>query len=112
MKCNVLSTSPFERKLKALKKKYKSLISDLEPVIKELESTPRLGEFIGFDCFKIRVAITSKGKGKRGGARLITLVKINRNNVYLLDIYDKSSQESISIQELKFLIALLGQDPQ
>ncbi len=59
-----------------------------------------MGTPIGKDCYKIRVLITSKGKGKgkSGGARVITYVRIVKSNVYLLDIYDKSNKAAISIK--------------
>ena len=53
------------------------------------------------------MAITSKSKGKSGGARLITYVRIVQNSVFLLDIYDKSEQPNISDKELKLLIEIL-----
>jgi len=73
MSFNIIATEPFERKLKRLAKKYKSLSSDLSAVIDELAENPTLGTPIGKNCYKIRVAIASKGKGKSGGARMITL---------------------------------------
>ena len=63
---------------------------------------------LGNDCYKIRFAISSKGKGKSGGARLITYVRVLENTVFLLDIYDKSQQATISDKELKLLVALLA----
>ena len=56
------------------------------------------------NCFKIRMAISSKGKGKSGGARVITYFYINDETVYLLSIYDKSDNESISDNEIRDLI--------
>ncbi len=64
MSFNIIATEPFERKLKRLAKKHKSLKTDLLEVIEQLEENPTLGNPIGKDCYKIRVAITSKGKGK------------------------------------------------
>lgn len=66
MNFNIVVTDPFERKLKRLAKKYKSLSSDLASIIDELAGNPTLGTPVGKDCFKIRIAITSKGKGKSG----------------------------------------------
>lgn len=108
MRFSVIATEPFERKLKKLAKKHRSLKSDLLPIIDELSNNPKLGTFLGKDCYKIRVAITSKGKGKSGGGRLITYVRIHNETVFLLDIYDKSDKESISDKELELLIELLG----
>jgi hypothetical protein len=107
MSFDVIATEIFEKKLKRLAKKYKSLASDLAPLIDELSITPTLGTPIGKDCYKIRFAITSKNKGKSGGARMITYVRIVKRTVFLMDIYDKSEQASISEYELKMLITLL-----
>jgi hypothetical protein len=62
---------------------------------------------LGKDCYKIRLSIKSKGKGKSGGARIITCVKVIDGNVYLITIYDKSEKESISNKELKELLSNL-----
>ena len=101
MNCSVLATRPFERKLKQLAKKYLSIAGDLEALGKELEETPTLGTPLGKDCYKIRMAITSKGQGKSGGARIITCVRVVKNTVYMIDIYDKSEQDSISDREMR-----------
>jgi len=54
--------------------------------------------------YKIRIAIASKGKGKRGGARVITFLKIEQEIVYLLSIYDKGETDSISDNEIKDIL--------
>jgi hypothetical protein len=54
------------------------------------------------------MAIASKGKGKSGGSRVITFVKVVEQDVYLLTIYDKSDKESISDKELDNLLRLAG----
>lgn len=110
MSFEVLATHPFERKVKKLAKKYKSLAPDLAPIIEELYENPTKGTFPRNHCYKIRVAIASKGKGKAGGARLITYVRVIRERVYLLGIYDKSEQETINEQELALLITLLAEN--
>lgn len=110
MNFDVIATEPFERKLKRLAKKYKSLSENLSTLFDELAENPTLGVPIGKDCYKIRVAITSKGKGKSGGARLITYVRIVRETVFLMDIYDKSEQANISGKELEQLIDILSEE--
>ena len=104
MSFDILITRQFERKFKTLAKKYRSLPSDLSTLIMELEINPQTGDEILKDCFKIRLAIQSKGKGKSAGARIITFVQIVDQTVFLLDIYDKSEKENISNKELKELI--------
>ncbi len=107
MSFEIIATEPFERKLKRLAKKHKSLANDLSLVIDELIENPRLGTPIGKDCYKVRIAITAKGKGKSGGARIITYVRILKQTVFLMDIYDKSEQATITNNELITLIDLL-----
>ena len=73
---------------------------DISKLIKELEENPLLGIALSKNCHKIRMAVTSKGKGKSGGARIITLVVISSEDLYLLSIYDKSDKENVSDIEL------------
>lgn len=72
------------------------------------DEEPKQGQPLGKDCYKIRMAITSKGKGKSGGSRVITCVKIVAGSVFLLSIYDKGDKESISDKELDSLLKLAG----
>jgi len=69
-----------------------------------LEKNPKTGKDIGKNCFKIRIAIKSKGRGKSGGGRVITLVKVIDKEVHLLSIYDKSKKENISNNEIIMFI--------
>ena len=90
-------------KLKKLAKKYKSLADDLEVLKKELIENPKIGVSLGENVRKIRMAIASKGKGKSGGARVITcdvLIDIENTDIYLLTIYDKNEQDDISYNEI------------
>ena len=57
--------------------------------------------------YKIRLAIKSKGKGKSGGARVITYVLTDNNEIYLLTIYDKSEFDSIDDKTIKSIIQSL-----
>ena len=62
---------------------------------------------MGNNCYKIRIAISSKGKGKSGGARVITHLQIIETKIYLLSIYDKSEQSDISDKDLDNWLKLL-----
>lgn len=101
MSFNIISTPVFEKELKQLAKKYSSIKKDLISLAEELQKEPRLGIPLGNNCYKIRMAITSKGKGKSGGARVITYVQIVETNIFLLAIYDKADIESITNYELR-----------
>lgn len=68
----------------------------------ELSANPHLGVDLGGGYRKVRMAITSKGKGKSGGHRVITLDLIERNGcLYLLYAYDKSSYSNIDLAVIK-----------
>ncbi len=107
MSFEVKSIEVFERQAKRLHKKYPSLKSELHSLIQELKVLPDQGKPLGNGCFKIRLAIKSKGKGKSGGGRVITCVKVKKESVFLLSIFDKSEQATISDKELKELLKLI-----
>lgn len=107
MSYNILLTHRFEKELKRLVKKFPSLKIEFKELIEEITKNPQEGTFIGNNCYKIRVAIESKRKGKSGGARAITYVYVERETVYLLTIYDKSEKENLKPNELKMMIANL-----
>ncbi len=75
MKVTVNITKSFKTAAKPLLKKYQSLSKDLLNLEKALASTPRLGTPLGKEAYKIRLKVISKGKGKSGGARVISLVE-------------------------------------
>jgi len=106
MNCNVKTIAIFERQAKRLIKRYPSLRVELMELIQVLKKEPVQGESLGKNCYKVRLAISSKGKGKSGGARIITNLVVIDSIVFLLSIYDKSEKSSISDKEL---IALLKQ---
>jgi hypothetical protein len=108
MSFNVVVTDGFKKHAKGIAKKHRSLKSDLNKLIDSLEENPTQGEALGKDCYKVRLAITSKGKGKSGGSRVITCVKIVNQTAYLLTIFDKSNKENISDKELDELLRLAG----
>jgi mRNA-degrading endonuclease RelE of RelBE toxin-antitoxin system len=100
----VITADRFEKQAKQLVRKYRSLAQEIADLIDSLAITPTQGTPIGRNCYKIRLAIKSKGKGKRGGARIITCVVALKDEVTLLSIYDKSEQENIPDNELVRLL--------
>lgn len=101
MSYKIEATPHFLNEAKKLSKKYPSLKSDISSLAEALTSSPTIGTPLAKDFYKIRLAITSKGKGKSGGARVVTCVKIVANTVYLAAIYEKSDKENITDEELK-----------
>lgn len=104
MNFEVIAIPRFRRDLKKLAKKYVSLKTEYTDLISILEQKPEQGVTLGNNCFKIRLAIASKSKGKSGGARIIICVKISETTVYLLTIYDKNEKENITNRELQDLL--------
>jgi mRNA-degrading endonuclease RelE of RelBE toxin-antitoxin system len=104
MSYKVIATPIFKRELKRLARKYHSLKDEFAELIESLEEDPEQGTPLGHDCYKIRLSIASKGKGKSGGARVITHIAVSDTTVYLLSIYDKSEQADITDKELKALL--------
>ena len=86
MSFNVIVTSCFKKHAKSIAKKHHSLKTDIEELINSSEQDPTQGEPLGKDCYKVRMTISSKGKGKSGGSRVITCVKVVEQDVYLLSI--------------------------
>lgn len=108
MSYNVVTIPPFDRQLKRLVKKFPSLKTEFTNLIENLELEPEQGKAITNSCYKIRLSIKSKGRGKSGGARVITHVQILENNVFLLAIYDKSEQDDISDKEIGYLLSFIN----
>ena len=100
MKYKIETLPNFEREARPLLKKYPSLKEELAQLLVKLIVSPNTGVPLGKKCYKIRLAIASKGKGKSGSARIITYVVVSQTTVFLLSIYDKSEQENVSTQQL------------
>jgi len=103
----IIPTPYFENKYKRLSKKFLSLDSELEELENELLENPKQGEPLGANLYKIRLASKDKGKGKSGGFRVITyLIQEIKNScqVYLITIYDKSEESTVSTKALKKLV--------
>ncbi len=107
MNYKVFTTRKFEKDLKRLVKKFPSLKSEYQRLIERISQVPDSGSFIGNDCYKIRLAISSKGKGKSGGARVISYLYVKSESVYLLSIYDKSEKADLKPNELKEMVDCL-----
>jgi len=108
MNYKIETADNFIKELKPLLKKHRSLKNDLTNLKESLKSNPIQGTPLGKSCYKIRLQITSKGKGKSGGARIITFVKIVNQTIFLLSIYDKSVSENIDEKKLTHILKFAG----
>lgn len=107
MSYKVVSYPLFDKAIKRLRKKYRSLGGDYKKLLDELKENHLTGADLGRGLRKVRMAIAAKGKGKSGGARVITLIvnySKEEGEIGLLYIYDKSERESISDRELEEIL--------
>ena len=106
MNYTIVTTKDFESNFKRLSKKYHSLHKDYELLIENLLKNPTIGYQLSANVRKVRMAISSKNRGKSGGARVITFnvfVNIMDTDIYLLTIYDKNEKDTISTMEIEVL---------
>lgn len=108
MNYSIKTIPQFDKQLKRLVKKYASFTADFIGIVESLRESPMQGVPIGKNCYKIRMAITSKGRGKSGGARVITTFVVKDATVYLISIYDKSEKGNLTNNELDSLLAKLS----
>lgn len=111
MKLEIIRSEYFTKEFKRLAKRYRSLVDDYETLLKSLKSNPMQGVEIAPNIRKIRMAVSSKGRGKSGGARVITfnaLVSEQDGKVYLLLIYDKSDTTNVKLKIVQDIVAELN----
>lgn len=104
MSYSIELSANFKKEAKKLLKKYPSLKIELAQLFTELEENPVLGIPLGNDIYKIRLAIASKNKGKSGGARVLSFVKVTKTTVLLFSIYSKGNIDNLSDTQIQELI--------
>lgn len=104
MSFNVIPSDKFKKEAKKLFRKFPSIKDELRELSTILSENPNRGNPLGNNIFKIWLAIKSKGKGKSGGARVITYIVTENKEVYLLLIYDKSEFENVDDKLLQQII--------
>lgn len=111
MSLEIIRSDSFTKEFKRLAKRYRGLVEDYENFLVSLEANPLQGTEIAPNIRKIRMAITAKGRGKSGGARVITcnaLVSEQEGKIYLLLIYDKADASNIKMNAVKEIAKELG----
>lgn len=107
MKVTIKIMKPFAKESKRFRKHYASFDNDLEKFLADLAENPNLGTDLGNGIRKIRMQITSKGKGKSGGMRVISVniyATVTETTVNLLYIYDKAERSTITKKEIEALL--------
>ena len=115
MSCNItISVSDdFAKEAKRLAKKYPSFKQDYKEFLESIKKNPLQGDEITKNIRKIRMAIKAKGKGKSGGARVITfniLTDIENGHVVFLLLYDKEDASTVKVNVVKQLVRDMGFD--
>ncbi len=105
-------TSPeFLKEVKKFSKRYPSLKDDLIALRKSLEQSPDQGIDLGGGLRKIRMNIKSKGRGKAGGARVITfniIISSNDRIIALVFIYDKADASNVKNDVMRAIVKEMG----
>ena len=115
MSCNItISVSnDFAKEAKRLAKKYPSFKQDYKDFLVSIKNNPLQGDEITKNIRKSRMAIKAKGKGKSGGARVITfniLTDIENGQVVFLLLYDKEDASTVKVYVVKQLVRDMGFD--
>lgn len=115
MSCNItISVSDdFAKEAKRLAKKYPSFKQDYKDFLVSIKNNPLQGDEITKNIRKIRMAIKAKGKGKSGGARVITfniLTDIKNGHMVFLLLYDKEDASTVKVNVVKQLVRDMGFD--
>ena len=107
MNYSITTSSYFDVAAKKLVKKYPSFKEDLVNFGKSLLENPKQGAELAPGIRKIRMAIKSKGKGKSGGARVITFnvfTDVENGHVVFLLLYDKEDASTVKVNVVKQLV--------
>jgi mRNA-degrading endonuclease RelE of RelBE toxin-antitoxin system len=100
MSYEVVITPDFAKEAKVIAKKHPGIKSDISTLISELEANPMAGTNLGKNFYKIRMAVSGSGKGKSGGARVITYLLLEDQRVLLVEIYLKSDYDNTDVDIL------------
>ncbi len=103
MSYEIIAVDEFQKDIKKLFKKYKSIKGDILELIDKLEEDYSIGIDLGYDLYKIRVRNSDIG-GKSGGYRVIYYTKLSNDKIYLLTIFSKTQKENIDLKKLKPII--------
>ena len=96
----ITKTPIFEKQLKALKKRFRNIDKDIDGWSGSITDICDLGVLLGDGVYKVRISNSDKQRGKSGGYRVISYLKLVKNELILIYIYDKSDLGNIDEKEL------------
>jgi len=100
-------TTRFEKDIRRLAKRYRSINEDIQGLIQQLEGGELPGEQIpNFEkaVFKVRVKDSDIQKGKSGGYRVIYYLKTEQQ-IILVTLYSKSERSDITVTEIRGILS-------
>jgi len=89
-------STDFQRAFKRLKKRYRSLPQDFSELLLSLQNNPWQGVELYDGMRKVRIAFSSKGRGKSAGGRVIIRLTIDDTCLSFLYMYDKADMPNVS----------------
>lgn len=104
-KLEIVEHALYEKSFKKLSKKFKNIEKDIDEFLLSIRSKDDLGVELKSNVYKVRIANSSKNKGKSAGYRLLTYVALIENKLHLLYIYDKSSIGNLTESEVDAMIS-------
>ena len=107
-------TPRFKKDLRELAKRYRSIRSDIQPLIEQLQASEIPGDRISgvkYQVFKVRLKNSNIQKGKSGGYRVIYYLKTDWG-IILATIYSKSDISDVSNEIIEEAIAQYEQEIQ
>lgn len=107
MRVTIETAKSFDKEFKRFAKHYAAFVRDMKELSDEIRKNPNIGSDLGNGIRKIRMQVMSKGKGKSGGMRVISVnvyVSVTKTLVTLLYIYDKSERSTIKKKEILALM--------
>ena len=99
----------FDRAFKRLKKRYRSLPDDVKKLLASLVENPQQGVELYNGMRKVRISFASKGRGKRGGGRVIIQLTVSEDSLTFVYIYDKADMQNVSDDFLDQVIKDVGE---
>jgi mRNA-degrading endonuclease RelE of RelBE toxin-antitoxin system len=106
MSIKVIESDKFAKDIKNLKKRYRAIEADTEPLIAQLEAGETPGDRITgnkYPVYKVRVKNSDIKKGQSSGYRVIYYIQ-TPEAILLTNIYSKSDRANISNEEIEGII--------
>lgn len=107
----VLATARFENDLRLLRKRYRNIRTDVQPIVEQLQTGNLPGDQVagvGYPVFKVRIRNRDSQRGKSGGYRLLYYLKTSQT-IILITIYSKSDQGDIAATEIQDILIEFNQ---